>query len=133
MGSNPPARSSIRDQQSYEFEPGVGLLPSLHCEIFIGLIGGQASRVASKFVLNVQGRWETANEDQKCISWSRAFFKASEPYSTGGVYVNFMTQEETDRIQSAYKPAVWKRLVEVKNKWDPKNLFRMNQNVKPST
>ncbi len=53
-------------------------------------------------------------------------------YSTGGVYVNFMTAEETDRIQAAYKPAVWKRLVEAKNKWDPKNLFHMNQNIKPS-
>ena len=46
--------------------------------------------------------------------------------------MNFMTAEETDRIQAAYKPAVWKRLVEVKNKWDPKNLFHMNQNIKPS-
>src|SRR5467141_1913484 len=119
-----------------------GKLPTPHCEIFIGLVGGQASRVASdetaysqrdaKFVLNVHGRWETANEDQKCTSWAKAFFKASAPYATGGVYVNFMTQEETDRIQAAYKPAVWKRLVEVKNKWDPKNFFRMNQNIKPS-
>jgi len=117
-------------------------LPTPHCEIFIGLIGGQASRVTAdetaysqrdaKFVLNVHGRWETPNEDQKCTSWAKAFFKASTPYSTGGVYVNFMTAEETDRIQAAYKPAVWKRLVEVKNKWDPKNLFHMNQNIKPS-
>jgi len=80
----------------------------------------------------VHGRWETANEDQKCTTWAKAFFKASAPYATGGVYVNFMTQEETDRIQAAYKPAVWKRLVEVKNKWDPKNIFHMNQNIKPS-
>lgn len=119
-----------------------GKLPSSHCEIFIGLVGGQASRVASdetaysqrdaKFVMNVHGRWETANEDQKCTSWAKAFFKASAPYATGGVYVNFMTQEETDRIQSAYKPAVWKRLVEVKNKWDQENVFHMNQNIKPS-
>src|SRR6266852_3254184 len=119
-----------------------GKLPTPHCEIFIGLVGGQASRVASdetaysqrdaKFVLNVHGRWETPNEDQKCTSWAKAFFKASAPYATGGVYVNFMTQEETDRIQAAYKPAVWKRLVEVKNKWDPENVFHMNQNIRPS-
>ncbi len=119
-----------------------GRLPTPDCEVFIGLIGGQASRVApeltaysqrdAKFVLNVHGRWETTNEDQKCISWARAFFNATASFSTGGVYVNFMTQEETDRVQAAYKPAVWKRLVEVKHKWDPKNLFRMNQNIKPT-
>ena len=117
-------------------------LPTPQCEIFLGLVGGQASRVPTEqtaysqrdaeFVLNVHGRWETASEDQKCISWARAFFNASAPFATGGVYVNFMTQEETDRIQAAYKPAVWKRLVEVKTKWDANNLFRMNQNIKPS-
>jgi len=118
-----------------------GRFPSPHCEIFIGLIGGQASRVApgetayshrdTKFVMNVHGRWETAKEDQKCISWARDFFNAAAPYATGGVYVNFMTQEETDRVSAAYKPEVWKHLVEVKNTWDPNNLFRMNQNIKP--
>src|SRR5437867_3927481 len=117
-------------------------LPTPQCEIFLGLVGGQASRIPTEqtaysqrdaeFVLNVHGRWETASEHQKCISWARAFFNSSAPYATGGVYVNFMTQEETDRIQAAYKPAVWKRLVELKTKWDAKNLFRMNQNIKPS-
>ena len=134
--------STLNDSALDSMIEYAGKLPSPHCEIFIGLVGGQASRVAAdetaysqrdaKFVMNVHGRWETPNEDQKCTSWARAFFKASAPYSTGGVYVNFMTAEETDRIQAAYKPAVWKRLVEVKNKWDPKNLFHMNQNIKPS-
>jgi FAD/FMN-containing dehydrogenase len=119
-----------------------GKLPSPHCELFIGLVGGQASRVVSdetayshrdaKFVLNVHTRWERAEEDQRCISWARDFFNAAAPHATGGVYVNFMTQEEIDRIPAAYGQEVWKRLVEVKNKWDPKNLFRMNQNIKPS-
>ena len=119
-----------------------GRLPSPHCEIFIGLLGGQASRVApdetayfyrdTKFVMNVHGRWEKADDDQRCISWAREFFSASAPYATGGVYVNFMTQEETARVPAAYGPQVWKRLLELKNKWDPKNLFRMNQNIKPS-
>lgn len=112
-------------------------LPSPHCEIFIGLIGGQASRVApdetayshrdAKFVLNVHGRWERAEEDPRCISWARDFFNAAAPHAMGGVYVNFLTEEEVDRIPAAYRPEVWKRLVEVKSKWDPKNLFRMNQ------
>lgn len=117
-------------------------LPSPQCEIFIGLIGGQAARVDpeataysqrdTQFVLNVHGRWETAAEDQRCISWARDFFDAAAPHATGGVYVNFMTQEEMDRIPAAYKPDAWARLVTVKTKWDPTNLFRMNQNIKPA-
>jgi FAD/FMN-containing dehydrogenase len=119
-----------------------GKFPSPQCEIFIGLLGGQAARVASdetayshrdtRFVLNVHSRWEKAEEDQRCILWAREFFKAAAAYGTGGVYVNFMTQEEIARVPAAYSPEVWQRLVELKNKWDPTNLFRMNQNIKPS-
>jgi len=119
-----------------------GRLPSSQCEIFLGLLGGQASRATpshtayshrdAKFVLNVHGRWDRPEEDDRCISWSRAFFNATAPDATGGVYVNFMPQDETERIPAAYKPEVWKRLAEVKNKWDPNNFFRMNQNIKPS-
>ena len=118
-----------------------GKLPSPHSDIFFGLIGGQASRVAPNatayaqrdalYAMNVHGRWETASEDDKGISWARGFFDASAPYATGGVYVNFMTEEETDRIGAAYGPN-HDRLVRVKNTYDPKNLFRLNQNIKPT-
>jgi hypothetical protein len=113
----------------------VGDLPSPHTEIFFGLIGDQASRAAEDstaysqrdalWACNVYGRSETPEEDQKVISWARE-------YATGGVYVNFMTQDETPRISSAYKPEVWKRLVDLKNQWDLTNLFCLNQNIKPS-
>ncbi|MGH7783375.1 MAG: FAD-binding oxidoreductase, partial [Candidatus Binatia bacterium] len=120
----------------------VGSLPSPHTEIFFGLIGGQVSRVASDatafsqrdalWACNVHGRWETREEDKTVIAWAREFFEAAAPYATGGVYVNFMPQDEVDRISSAYAPDVWKRLVELKTKWDPTNLFRMNQNISPA-
>ena len=120
----------------------VGSLPSPHTEIFFGLIGGQASRVApdatayslrdALWACNVHGRWETAEEDKKGIAWAREFFDASAPFATGGVYVNFMTEDETARISSAYAPEIWKRLVDLKTKWDPANLFRMNQNIRPN-
>jgi len=116
-------------------------LPTPASEIFVGLIGGQAARVPADetaysqrdatFVLNVHTRWDSPTDDGRCIAWAREFFKAAAPDATGGVYVNFMTQEETDRIPAAYKPEVWERLVSVKRKWDPKNLFRMNQNIRP--
>lgn len=115
-------------------------LPSPHCEIFIGTIGGQTTRVApeamayssrdANYVMNVHGRWETAVEDERCIAWAREFFARSQPFASSGAYINFLTQEETDRIAFAYG-ATWNRLVELKSKYDPTNLFRMNQNIKP--
>lgn len=116
-------------------------LPSPHCEIFIAQLGGATLRVASdamaygnrdaRFVMNVHGRWETAAEDAKCIDWSRKFFDAAAPFATGGVYVNFMTEEETNRVANAFGPN-HRRLAEIKAKYDPKNLFRLNQNIKPA-
>lgn len=116
-------------------------LPSPHCEIFIGTIGGKTTSVApeamayssrdARYVMNVHGRWETAAEDERCITWAREFFAKSQPFASGGAYINFLTHDETDRIVFAYG-TTWKRLVELKNKYDPMNLFRMNQNIKPA-
>jgi FAD/FMN-containing dehydrogenase len=118
-----------------------GKLPSPHSEIFIGTIGGQTGRVAAEamayssrdanYVMNVHGRWETAAEDERGVAWAREFFKKAEPFASGGAYINFLTQEETDRIAFAYG-GVYGRLVELKKKYDPANFFRMNQNIKPA-
>lgn len=118
-----------------------GKLPSPQCEIFVGLLGGEAGRVApdatayvhrdAKFVLNVHARWEKSTQDKRCISWAREFFEASAPFATGGVYVNFLTEDETDRVAAAYG-SDYDRLVAAKNKYDPDNLFRMNQNIQPT-
>ena len=85
----------------------------------------------AKFVLNVHSRWEKPEDDKKCISWAREFFNATAPYATGGVYVNFLTQDEADRIRAAYGPN-YDRLVRLKSKYDSTNLFRLNQNIKPA-
>lgn len=115
-------------------------LPSPHCEIFIATLGGQTASVApeamawssrdARYVMNVHGRWESAAEDEHCIAWAREFFTKSQPFASSGAYINFLTEEETDRLSFAYGVA-WNRLVELKNKYDPKNFFRMNQNIKP--
>jgi FAD/FMN-containing dehydrogenase len=119
----------------------VGKLPSPQCEIFFGAIGGATMRPAAdsmayaqrdaKFVMNFHGRWEDPVDDERCIRWARDFFNATAPFSSGGVYVNFMTADEADRVRSAYGPN-YDRLVQVKRKYDPNNLFRMNQNVAPA-
>lgn len=117
-----------------------GKLASPQCEIFIGLIAGAANRVApgamayghrdAKFVLNVHGRWDDAKDDQKCIGWARDFFKASAPFASAGAYVNFMTDEEGDRVAAAYG-SNYDRLVQAKKRFDPDNVFHLNQNIKP--
>ncbi len=117
-----------------------GRLPTAQCEIFLGLIAGAANRIpadatayghrGTKFVLNVHGRWDHPADDARCIAWARDFFKASAPYASAGAYVNFMTAEETDRIAAAYGSS-YARLVQIKSKYDPDNIFHMNQNIKP--
>ncbi|CAE6714431.1 6-hydroxy-D-nicotine oxidase [Paraburkholderia domus] len=119
----------------------IGTLPSPQCEIFFGQIGAQTSRVPvdatayssrdTQYAMNVHGRWDDASDDERCIAWARAFFDAAAPFALGSVYVNFMTQEESGRVADAYGPN-YERLVAVKKHYDPHNLFRHNQNIRPA-
>jgi hypothetical protein len=115
--------------------------PSPECEIFIGHLGGAVNRKTVEatayphrdveFVLNVHTRWRDPQQDRACIDWARAFFDAAAPTATGGVYVNFMPQDENDRVRAgAYGPN-FERLARLKARYDPDNLFRMNQNIAP--
>ena len=116
-------------------------LPTGECEIFIGQLGGATSRVAldatayphrnANFVMNVHTRWRETADEQRSIDWARKFFAETAPHATGGVYVNFMPEDETDRVPSAYG-ANYRRLAALKAKYDPGNLFRLNQNVRPA-
>jgi FAD/FMN-containing dehydrogenase len=83
------------------------------------------------YVVNVHCRWEDPADDARCIAWARAFFDAAAPFAGSGVYVNFMTADETDRVRAAYGQN-YKRLADVKRRYDPDNLFRVNQNIKPA-
>jgi FAD/FMN-containing dehydrogenase len=117
-----------------------GQLPTPQCEIFLGLLGGKASEPASDsaayphrnalFAMNVHTRWEAPADDARCIAWAREFFKASAPYAAGSVYINFLTEDEGARIKEAYGQN-YDRLVEIKTRYDPHNLFRNNQNIAP--
>jgi FAD/FMN-containing dehydrogenase len=118
-----------------------GKLPTPQCEIFVAHLGGAVGRVPfdataythrdADFVLNVHTRWDDPAEDDLCVGWAREFFDRSAPFATGGVYVNFMPQDELERVVEAYG-SNYERLVELKNKYDPENFFRLNQNIRPS-
>jgi FAD/FMN-containing dehydrogenase len=119
----------------------VRTLPSPDCEVFIASLGGATSRQTpdssaygqrdAQFTMNVHGRWEHPADDQRGISWARRLFKAAAPFASGGVYVNFMTADEGDRVRAAYGDN-YERLVRVKQQYDPGNLFRANQNIVPA-
>jgi len=119
----------------------VETLPDPSCEVFFAQMGGATSKVPedatayrhrdAQFIMNVHGRWHDESEDARCIAWCRELFDAAAPYATGGVYVNFMTEEEGDRVAAAYGKSYGK-LVALKDKYDPQNFFRFNQNVRPS-
>jgi len=116
-----------------------GNLPTPLSEIFVGQLGGAINRVAAdatayphrnaNFVMNVHTRWEDSSMDDIYIDWARKFFDKTAPYSTGGVYVNFISEGE-DRVDAAFG-ANFEQLAKVKRKYDPDNFFRVNQNIKP--
>ena len=115
-------------------------LPGPECEFFVGHVGGAAGRVpvdatafpqrSSHFVMNVHARWREPKMDQACIGWARQLFEAAKPHAVGTAYINFMPEDEVDRVEAAYG-SNYRRLAEVKREYDPQNLFRLNQNVKP--
>ncbi|WP_227378055.1 FAD-binding oxidoreductase [Haladaptatus halobius] len=84
----------------------------------------------AEFVMNLHTQWEDPEQDGACIAWARDMHEAMTPYATGGVYANFVPEEVGDQ-QAAYREN-YDRLVEVKNEWDPENLFRLNHNVEPT-
>jgi FAD/FMN-containing dehydrogenase len=85
----------------------------------------------ARSVLNIAASWERAEDDKKNIDWARAAWQDLRSFSTGGTYINFLTEEEGgERIHSAYG-SNYDRLAQVKAKWDPGNLFSMNKNIPP--
>jgi FAD/FMN-containing dehydrogenase len=75
--------------------------------------------------------WNDPADDERLIAANRAFADAMRPFSTGAAYLNFTP--EADRVRDAYGDAKYARLVALKDRYDPENLFRLNQNIKPST
>jgi len=86
---------------------------------------------AKLYNLNIQAQWTDSADTDRNMRWIRDFWAAVEPFMTGGVYVNFLSEEGEGRVKAAYG-ANWGRLVALKNKYDPTNLFHLNQNIKPS-
>ncbi len=86
----------------------------------------------ARYVLNVAGSWEQADDDEANIEWAREAWNDMKSFSTGGTYINFLTEDEgPERIEAALGKGL-ARLAEVKAKWDPQNVFRTNRNIAPA-
>ncbi len=75
--------------------------------------------------------WTDGDLDDACRSWARAGSAAAEPYATVGRYVNDVIEVGDDVVRSVYGDAKLERLVALKREWDPDNVFRLNQNIRP--
>jgi FAD/FMN-containing dehydrogenase len=87
-------------------------------------------RTAS-YSFHIIGGWTDPAEDDAVMTWARALHGAMAAHATGGVYVNLLGEDEDDRVPAAYGHN-YRRLVEIKTRWDPDNLFRMNYNIRPA-
>lgn len=83
----------------------------------------------AKYLLHPISVWEDPAGDERQIAFARAVAEAMRPFTTGAAYLNFTPE---DRVRDAYGPAKYERLVALKDRYDPHNLFRRNQNIKPS-
>jgi FAD/FMN-containing dehydrogenase len=79
----------------------------------------------------ILGEWQNPADTARNVQWVREVATATQPFSTGGVYVNFLGEEGEDQVKAAYG-SHYQRLVALKRKYDPTNLFRLNQNIKPT-
>jgi FAD/FMN-containing dehydrogenase len=115
--------------------------PSLRPMAFLERFGGAVARVPrratafshrdAEYDLVIASMWTDDAEDEAHIEWARSFWDTMQSYSTDSAYVNYLGEEGEERVRAAYGAEHYARLVEVKRKYDPGNVFRNNQNIRP--
>ena len=117
-------------------------VPSPYSMMMLFQLGGAVGRVAkdqtaffhrdAAYHFEIIAAWQQPTDDDKNVGWLRDTWDAFTPHTTAGVYVNSLGDEGDERVVAAYGAATYQRLVDLKNKYDPTNLFRLNQNIKPT-
>jgi hypothetical protein len=88
--------------------------------------------VGAKYDLLVNAKWTDPARDGDNVGWARQSFARLRPFLSRGAYPNYMVQETRDRVRQAYGAETYDRLVALKDRYDPANFFRLNQNIEPS-
>jgi len=115
---------------------------SPHSAVILFQMGGALNRLSqdhspagnrdARYLLNITGAWERSDDDGANIEWARQAWNDMRRFSTGGTYVNFLTEDDgADRTEAALGGAL-QRLAQIKARWDPQNVFRTNRNIRPS-
>lgn len=130
--------SYLDDATIDRFLEALATVPSPETQIELAYLGGAAGEIAADetafgdrsapFIINLLANWADSSADALHISWVRSVFGKLRPAMKPGVYVNFMSGDEQDRVPEAYQQR-WERMVEVKTHYDPGNFFCLNQNV----
>ncbi|MDQ6805839.1 MAG: FAD-binding oxidoreductase [Actinomycetota bacterium] len=119
-----------------------GTIPAPLGQVHVHQLGGAMSRIPegatafgnrdAGFLMNYIGLWLDPADDEANTSWVRAASDAMEPYGTGARYVNFLADEGEAGVRSAYETETFRRLQNLKSRYDPTNFFHLNQNIKPA-
>ena len=115
--------------------------PSVAPVVIIDQFGGAVARIpddatafghrTAEYDLIIAAIWADDAEQDAHVDWARSFWDAMQPYSDDSVYVNYLGDEGPERVHAAYGGDHWARLVALKRKYDPENVFRNNQNIDP--
>ena len=118
-----------------------GKIQSPHSAVILFQLGGALNQLEedhspvgnreTRYVFNIAGSWERSDDDSANIEWARDAWNDMKQFSTGGTYINFLTEDEGDDRTNAALGKALERLAEVKTSWDPENVFRTNRNIKP--
>jgi FAD/FMN-containing dehydrogenase len=116
-------------------------VPVVNSTVHVYPINGACHRVApgatafayrdAQFATVIAGMWPDAADNARNTRWVKDYYAGLQPHSAAGGYVNFMAGDEQGRVRDSYK-GNYPRLVELKRKYDPQNLFHVNQNIKPA-
>ncbi len=131
---------TLSDEAIAEYIKHAEMLPTMHSTMHLYPINGAASRVKKSATAwwHRDANWAEVivgvdpdpAKREEISAWTRKYWDALHPYSSGGAYVNFMMDEGEERIRATYGKN-YKRLAKIKKRYDPRNLFRVNQNIRP--
>jgi hypothetical protein len=115
--------------------------PTVESGVFLYPLDGACRRVPASraayshrdatFAVGIHGSWRHPEDDARNVAWVRDAFESIREFGLEGEYVNFMSDSQPDSVTRSYGPS-YRRLVEVKRRYDPHNLFCLNQNIDPA-